>query len=191
MICAVKYSINLAWIVFTIQWEPRIRLRRILSPTDTLECDAAKSVSHIAGHDLFILMTSLTSFLYVLDILKCMPHWLNIPSKCCVVLWYTTATYVVGTLPLESRCVRYLSLGTNGTMVFCTMCRTLGINGSCRTTRRTARFYSACKPTISSFSQYMQELWLKEHDGLTAKISAKNNQIPNPCERKKCFRGGW
>ena len=53
-------------------------------------------------------------------------HWLNIPSKCCVVPWYTTATSVVGTIPLKSRCGRYL----NGryhryTMVFCTMCRTL------------------------------------------------------------------
>ncbi len=50
-------------------------------------------------------------------------HWLNIPSKCCVVPWYTTATYVIGILPLESRCDRYLNLGT---MVFCTMYRTLG-----------------------------------------------------------------
>ena len=37
-------------------------------------------------------------------------YWLNIP------------TFVVGTLPLENHCDRYLSLGT---MVFCTMCRTV------------------------------------------------------------------
>ena len=68
-------------------------------------------------------------------------YWLNIPSKCCVVPWYNTATSVVGTLPLESRCGRYLSgRYLSGryhwyTMVFCTMRRTLWSNSSPRLLR--------------------------------------------------------
>src|SRR6266480_861841 len=88
-------------------------------------------------------------------------HWLNIPSKCCVVPWYTTATYVVGTTPLESRCGRYLCGRYHRyTMVFCTMCRTL-VWGSLLYAEH-PRVYSLCHSALRSSCSFVWPSWSED-----------------------------
>src|SRR6266536_5628759 len=112
-------------------------------------------------------------------------HWLNIPSKCCVVPWYTTVTYMVGTLPLESRCGRYLSFRYHRyTMVFCTMCRTLisaskqciGLVQAGRTTAQRQNFYDPKAGMLDHCTQPRVRLdRLPSKSTMLARLSQREN----------------